>query len=117
MSLETSILTATKKVLNIPETYSAFDQDVLMHLNAALSILDQLGVGPAGGFTVNDESAVWSDLSLQSNQLHLLKSYVFLKVRILFDPPGTSFALKAAENQIVEYEWRLRSMQEDLEAL
>jgi len=111
--VDESILNSTKKILGIDSSYTAFDQDVLTHINAAFSILNQLGVGPAEGFTVWDESAVWTDFyPAPPEQLNLVKTYVYLKVRVLFDPPGTSFLLTAAENQVKEYEWRLNIFRE-----
>lgn len=115
MALETSILKATKKVLNVPSTLDAFDQDILMHLNAAFTTLDTLGVGPSGGVTVEEVDTTWDSLGVPPNQLNMIKSYVYLKVRSLFDPPGTSFHLKAFEDQIKEMEWRLRTLVEDVE--
>ena len=114
--MEESILTSTKKVLGIAQDYNAFDLDIITHINAAFSILDQLGVGPPGGFWIVDDSTQWTDYPAPPNQLHLIKTYVYLKVRILFDPPQTSFLLTAAENQVKEYEWRLNIFREvDLE--
>lgn len=110
--MEPSILTSTKKVLGIAESYTAFDLDILTHLNATFSILDQLGVGPDGGFYVEDATAVWDDYGLPANQLNLVKTYVLLKVRLLFDPPTTSFLIAATEKQIEQYEWRLSTMRE-----
>ena len=111
--MEESILKSTKKILGLDEDYVAFDLDVITHINAAFSILNQLGVGPEGGFYIEDESAVWDDYGLPPNQMHLVKTYVYLKVRVLFDPPGTSFLLNAANEQIKEYEWRLNVFRED----
>ncbi|MET0786331.1 MAG: hypothetical protein ABWY25_06455 [Paenisporosarcina sp.] len=110
--MEESILNSTKKILGLADDYTAFDLDVITHINAAFSILDQLGVGPVDGFFIEDETAVWGDYGLPPNQLHLVKTYVYLKVRILFDPPATSYLLEAATNQIKEYEWRLNSFRE-----
>jgi hypothetical protein len=87
--------------------------DVLTHINAAFSILDQLGVGPEGGFSIEDSSVLWTDYPVPLNQLHLVKTYVYLKVRYLFDPPTTSFLLEAANHQIKEYEWRLNVFREN----
>jgi hypothetical protein len=112
--MEPSILTSTKKVLGIAETYTVFDMDILMHINAAFSILNQLGVGPVDGFFIEDESAEWEDFDVPANQLNLIRTYVFLKVRLLFDPPSTSFLITAMTDQIKEYEWRLNSFREDL---
>lgn len=111
--MEESILKSTKKILGIAEDYTAFDLDVITHINAAFSILNQLGVGPAEGFVILDDSSTWNDLGLPLNQLHLVKTYIYLKVRVLFDPPGTSFLLESAQNQIKEYEWRLNAFRED----
>lgn len=110
--MEESILKSTKKILGLADDYTPFDLDVITHINAAFSILDQLGVGPVGGFSIVDDSAVWSDFVVPTNQLQLVKTYIYLKVRYLFDPPTTSFLLEAANNQIKEYEWRLNVFRE-----
>ena len=110
--MEPSILISTKKVLGIGESYTAFDPDIVMHLNSAFSTLNQLGVGPANGFFITDETDIWDDLDIPDNQLHLVKTFVFLKTRILFDPPGTSFLMEAMSNQIKEFEWRLNVFRE-----
>ena len=110
--MEDSILKSTKKILGLADDYTVFDLDVITHINAAFSILDQLGVGPLGGFFIEDESAEWGDYIAPSNQLNLIKTYVFLKVRMLFDPPGTSFLITAMTDQIKEYEWRLNVFRE-----
>ena len=110
--MEESILISTKKILGLDATYTPFDLDVITHINAAFSLLNQLGVGPEGSFFIEDETAEWADLGLPPNQLHLAKTYVYLKVRVLFDPPGTSFLVEAANNQIKEYEWRLNIFRE-----
>lgn len=106
--MEESILTSTKKILGLAPTYVPFDLDVITHINAAFSILTQLGLGPTEGFSIEDDTAVWEDFGVPVAQLGLVKTYIYLKVRFLFDPPGTSFLLDAASNQIKEYEWRLQ---------
>lgn len=110
--MEESILVSTKKILGLDATYTPFDLDVITHINAAFSILNQLGVGPEEGFSITDETAVWADYITLPNQLHLVKTYIYLKARILFDPPGTSFLLQSAKEQINEYEWRLNVFRE-----
>ena len=110
--MEESILKSTKKILGLAEDYTPFDLDVITHLNAAFSILDQLGVGPEGGFSIEDDTTVWADYSVPGNQLHLIKTYVFLKVKLLFDPPTTSFLIDSTNKQIAEYEWRLNVFRE-----
>ena len=110
--MEESILKSTKKILGLDETYTPFDLDVITHINAAFSLLNQLGVGPEDGFMIEDEVTVWDDYPVPDNQLHLIKTYVFLKVRMLFDPPTMSFLIEATNNQIKEYEWRLNLFRE-----
>jgi len=107
-----SILQSTKKVLGLSEDYLVFDEDILMHINTSLAVIDQLGIGPAGGFFISDDTEVWADIGLPDNQLNILKTYVFLKVRMLFDPPSTSFHLESMTNHIKEYEWRLNALVE-----
>lgn len=111
--MEASILTNVKKVLGIAESYTAFDEDVLMHINATFSVLQQLGIGPIEGFMVHDEDDEWEDFDAPTVQLNLVKTYVFLKVRILFDPPTTSYLIDAATKQIDQFEWRLNVMREN----
>jgi hypothetical protein len=107
-----SILDSTKKILGLDAGYTPFDLDVITHINAAFSILDQLGVGPEGGFFIEDVSPTWDDFECPPNQRNLVRTYVFLKVRMLFDPPTTSYLIEAMNNQIREYEWRLNSFRE-----
>lgn len=110
--MEESILKSTKKILGLDENYVPFDLDVTTHINAAFSILNQLGVGPVEGFFIEDDTALWSDFVVPPNQLHLVKTYVYLKVRSLFDPPSTSYLISAVDEQIKQYEWRLNIFRE-----
>ncbi|WKW86797.1 hypothetical protein SEA_CONLEY_11 [Gordonia phage Conley] len=107
-----SILDSTKKILGIGEDYDAFDIDVIMHINGALSTLHQLGLGPEEGFMITDSSEEWGDLLEEDARLNSIKTYIYLKVRILFDPPSTSFVLSALQEQIKELEWRLNVYRE-----
>ena len=109
-----SILISTKKVLNIGTEHSVYDLDTIMHINATFSIINQLGIGPADGFFIEDELAKWEDLQVPANQLSMIKTYIFLKVGLLFDPPGTSFLIEAKNKQLAEYEWRLSLNREAL---
>lgn len=105
-----SILTSVKKALGIPSDYDYFDLDILLHLNTVMSILNQLGVGPEEGFIVEDDSTIWSDLfdgDIDTNKMMYVKSYVCLRVRLLFDPPTSSGAIDAMERQMRELEWRI----------
>jgi hypothetical protein len=110
--MEESILISTKKILGLDKDYTPFDLDVTTHINAAFSILNQLGVGPVEGFMIEDETALWSDFIVPLNQLSLIKTYIYLKVRSLFDPPSTSYLITATNDHIKEYEWRLNSFRE-----
>jgi len=108
--MEDSILISTKKILGLAADYTVFDLDVLTHINAAFSILHQLGVGPDEGFFVEDDTETWTDFQLLAGSepsIGLVRTYVYLKVRMLFDPPATSFLQESMSNQIKEYEWRL----------
>jgi hypothetical protein len=115
--MEQSILTSTKKILGIAEDYTVFDLDILTHINTAFSTLTQLGVGPADGFMIEDATAVWTDFDPVDDHLNFnsVKSYVFLKVRMLFDPPTTSYLITATEKQLEELEWRLNVYREGTE--
>ena len=113
--MEQSILNSTKKILGIAEDYTVFDLDIITHINTAFSTLTQLGVGPAQGFMIEDATEVWTDFIADDLQYNSVKSYVFLKVRQLFDPPQTSYLISAVEKQIAEFEWRLNVHREETE--
>ena len=102
-----SILTSIKKLLGITEEYEHFDQDIIIHINTALMILTQLGVGPSEGFFIKDKYALWSDFIPDVKTLEAVKSYIYLKVRMLFDPPTSSSLMNAMEQNMKEIEWRL----------
>lgn len=111
--MEQSILNSTKKILGIAEDYTVFDLDVITHINTAFSTLTQLGVGPAAGFMIEDATAEWTDFISDDLQYNSVKSYVFLRVRLLFDPPTTSYLITALEKQLQELEWRLNVHREE----
>ena len=103
-----SILTSIKKLLGIAEEYTQFDNDIIMHINSVFMTLTQLGVGPSEGFSIEDDSAYWSDFIPDLNKLQAVKTYIYLKVRLVFDPTSLGSATLAAyERQIQELEWRL----------
>lgn len=108
-----SILTNTKKILGIDEAYTVYDFDIMTHINSALSTLTQIGVGPANGIMIQDETAEWSLLGSDIRVVNAAKQYVYLKVRSVFDPPQTSYAVEAMNNQISEHEWRLNVLMEE----
>lgn len=111
--MESSILTSTKKNLGIPEDYTVFDLDVITHINSAFSTLTQLGVGPPEGFMIEDASAVWDDFIVDDLQYNAVKTYIYLRVRQVFDPPATSYLISAFNEQIKELEWRLNVHREE----
>ena len=102
-----SILTSIKKLLGITEEYTHFDADVLMHINMAFMVLYQLGVGPSTPFSIEDASATWSDFLGDSTDLAGVKTYIYQKVKLVFDPPQSSAAITALKESIAELEWRL----------
>lgn len=109
-----SILTSIKKLLGIAEENSDFDADVIVHINSALMILTQLGLGPKNGFSIRDDQALWSDFIPDDARLDAVGSYVYLKVRTLFDPPQSSVLLDAIKQNLSEMEWRLTVAAESL---
>lgn len=102
-----SILNSVKKMLGLDADYDAFDTEIIIHINSVFMILQQLGVGPETGFAITDASTVWTDYIENVVFLSLVKSYMYLKVRMLFDPPQNSALLEAMNSQIAEFEWRL----------
>lgn len=103
-----SILTSIKKLLGIAETDTQFDTDIVIHINTVFSILTQLGVGPSSGFSIANKNTLWTDfLGATTNNLELVKSYVYLRVRLLFDPPQSSSVADAMERNAKELEWRI----------
>jgi len=113
--MEDSILKTIKKILGVSDTYTVFDLDIITHINSTFAVLQQLGIGPEEGFSIEDDIAEWSDfIGTNVNAYNLVKSYMALKVRVLFDTPGTSYLIEATNKQIAEYEWRLSTLRETL---
>mgnify|MGYP000035493463 CR=1 FL=1 len=102
-----SILTSIKKLLGIAEEYKHFDTDLIIDINTAFSVLTQLGVGPSDGFSIDDDSAVWSDFISGNSRIEMVKSYIHLKVKLLFDPPLNSAVIESINRMISELEWRI----------
>ena len=103
-----SILTSVKKLLGIPKEYEHFDADLIMHINSVFMILTQLGVGPAEGFTIMDEDATWDEFIQDKKTIESVKSYMYLKVKLLFDSNTLSSAVIESMNRLIsEFEWRL----------
>lgn len=108
-----SILTSIKKVLGIEEEYTPFDVDIIMHINSVFGTLHQIGIGPIAGFMIEDDTLTWSDFLDNDIRYNAVKTYVSLKVRILFDPPTTSYLIGALNEQVKEIEWRLSTTREE----
>lgn len=101
-----SILTSIKKLLGIQAEYTAFDQDLIIHINTAFAVLNQLNIGPSYGFVIEDESATWDEYITSCN-LTMVRSYIYMKVRLMFDPPTSSVLVESMNSMISELEWRL----------
>lgn len=102
-----SILTSIKKLLGITEYDDSFDTDVILDINSAITILNQLGVG-VNGFIIRDKDPTWDEFLTNGEPLELVKTYIFIKVKLMFDPPASSTILESYERQAREYEWRLQ---------
>jgi hypothetical protein len=112
--METSILKSTKKILGIGLDDDSFDLDIVTHINSAFSTLHQLGIGPVDGFVIEDEDAEWADFGVTKIPiLSQLKTCVYLQVKMLFDPPGTSYLIDSLNKQLGEQQWRLSVMREE----
>ncbi len=112
--MENSILNTVKKILGLTPEETVFDLDVITHINTAFSTLYQLGVGPTTGFAIEDASPTWDDfIDGDISIVNACKTYVYLRTRLLFDPPPTSFALQSMKEQLTEYEWRISALREE----
>lgn len=108
-----SILDSVKQALGVPVAQEAFDSELVMHINSVLADLTQIGVGPAAGFLVMNNADTWDEFIADDFRYNSVKSYTFLRVKTLFDPPPTSFVLDAMKEQIREFEWRLNAAREE----
>lgn len=103
-----SILTSIKKLIGITEDYKHFDTDLIIHINSVFMILSQMGIGPDNGFSISDETTTWNDYLPEGNKnFEAVKTYMYLKTRIVFDPPQSSSTMEAMKQTISELEWRL----------
>lgn len=102
-----SILEEIKALIGGLVGCDQFDTDIIIHINTALSILTQLGVGPKTGFAIRDKTAVWSDFIPEDTGLEMIKTYVFMKVKLVFDPPLNATVLNSMKDSVKEYEWRI----------
>lgn len=112
--MDTSILSSTKKILGLDPDDESFDLDVITHINSAFSILSDLGINSLPG-GISDASDTWEDLGIESPEIvNLIKTCIYLRVRLLFDPPQTTYLQSAFQKQIEEHEWRLNQMRENV---
>lgn len=109
-----SILNTIKILLGLSEDDTSFDQDVLIHINSVFLVLEQLGVGPESGYSIFDSQDVWSDFIEDEILLNYLKTYIYLKVKLVFDPPSNSTVLESINRQIDQFEWRICQAAETL---
>ena len=105
--MDESILTSVKKALGPEEDYEHFDPEIIMYVNSVLATLTELGVGPVEGFMIQDKGAKWNDFISDDKLLNLVPTYVYLKVKLLCDPPTAGAVLEAMERQASQYEWRI----------
>lgn len=107
-----SILIDIKQVCGLEPDDPSFDRDLILAINSELSILNQVGIGPELGFMIESDTATWDDFIQGELRLNLVKTYLSLKVRLLFDPPTTSYLIAAYEKQADMYLWRIREYRE-----
>lgn len=107
--MEENILNSIKKLLGIPEDYTAFDQDIMIHINSVFMILSELGVGPSNGYSLKDGTEKWGDFISDDKNLEGIKTYVYMKVKTIFDPPLNSAVLASMKELISEFEWRINN--------
>lgn len=107
-----SILLSTKKFVAVSESEDHFDEDLMMLINTVFSTLHQIGIGPEEGFFIFDETKTWDDFSTNPLIIHTVKTYVHLKVKMIFDPPTTSSVAEAYKETINELEFRLKTESE-----
>lgn len=105
--MEESILDSIKDMLGPDSSYDVFDNEILIHINMALSVLTQLGVGPSEGFIVTDSDATWNQFLGNAKNIDMAKTFVYMKVKMAFDPPSSSFVLTSMEKACEELGWRL----------
>lgn len=106
-----SILLTIKKMLGLDAEYTPFDTDVMVDINTVLMTLNQLGVGPKQPYVITGPEETWGDFTSRKD-LEAIKTFIYLRVKLLFDPPANSYTIEALERQAAEYEWRLNAQAE-----
>ena len=110
--MNNSILDDIKKLLGIPLDDPSFDQDIIIHINSVFMILQQLGIGPEEGYSISSKDNVWSEFIDKPHKYEMVKSYIYLKVRLMFDPPQIGSLIDSTKQLIAELEWRLNHIYE-----
>jgi len=108
-----SILDSIKKLLGIEADDTSFDEELIIDINSVFMVLNQLNVGPPEGFSISDNTAEWSDFIGERGDIGLIKSYVYLKIKLMFDPPQNSFLVNSIDEQCKEFEWRINVQAEN----
>lgn len=111
--MDQSILDSVKKVLGLSSDYDVFDEEILIHINSSLATLNQLGVGPEGGYTVTDRNATWGDILEDDKNYNNVKTYVSLDVKLAFDPPQNSNITNSIKERLTELTWRINVHREN----
>lgn len=107
-----SILLNIKKMIGFDKEYTYFDRDLIININSCFATLHDLGVGPDQGFQITDKDDIWQDYSVSEPYLSMVKQYVYIKTKLVFDRPETSYAIQAMQSHASELEWRLHSESE-----
>ena len=105
--MEESILKTIKQLIGCPDDFEQFDLDLIVHINSAFATLTQLGVGPKEGYRITGADNEWSEFEDDIQKLSLIKDYVYIKTRLLFDPPTSGSLMDSLKEQLKEMEWRL----------
>lgn len=109
-----SIVESIKEALGLAKDYNPFDPELIMHINSVLGDLHQLGVGPEPGFEVTGPDETWNHFLGGDKRLNMVKSYVYLSVRMLWDPPSVGYVLTSIEKKLEKMEWRITTAQDDI---
>lgn len=105
--MEESILKTIKQLIGCPDDFEQFDLDLIVHINSSFATLTHLGVGPKEGYRITGADNVWSEFEDDAKKLSLIKDYVYIKTRLLFDPPISGSLMDSLKEQLKEMEWRL----------
>jgi len=117
VNVSESILLSVKKMLGLDKDYDVFDPELIIHINTVFGTLHQLGVGPEDQFRITGDSDLWSEFTTEGEQTDEVKTYVYLRVRLLFDPPSSSFVLSSFKEQLQELEWRLNVKADEIKGI